>query len=223
MEVSQFIDKIFVWNLATQQMEVLENSQCDFAYRHSIFKNPNAKNLLICKIIFKLPKPKFWKANLEYVDLKNYFQNLVDNLPNIDIADIAEITPMQIVNALKIIRNRKIPDFHKFPNAGSFFQNPTISAENLTKLQQTISKKIAFKWIDKSQKFARIAAAWLIENVGFKGKQIGNFSMSSQQPLILINHNGKGNRTELENFIKILQNEIFTKFGIKLKPEPVFL
>lgn len=216
VEAGNFIDKVYVWNLQQKRYEIFENPQCQFAYRNSIFKQQSynkSANLIITKVIFRLPKADFWKANLSYADLQNYFQNQTN------------ITPQKIVAALKIIRGNKIPDFQKFPNVGSFFQNPSVSAENLAILQQKLSPtKIAFKWTDEKQKIsARIAAAWLIENVGFKGKQIGNFSMSAQHPLILVNHDGKGNRQELEEFIKLLQKEIAAKFGISLQPEPVFL
>lgn len=218
VEVSQFIDKVYAWNLSEKCYEVFENSQCKFAYRNSIFKlqsyNKSA-NLIITKVIFKLPKLRAWKANLSYIDLQNYFQHT--NNKN-------DITANDIVEALKIIRNNKLPDFKTFPNVGSFFQNPSISAENLALLQQQFKDiKIPFKWEDENQTTARIAAAWLIEFVGFKGKQIGNFSMSAKHPLILVNHDGKGNREELDSFVKLLQTEIKTKFNILLKPEPVFL
>lgn len=219
VEVSQFIDKVYAWNLREKCYEVFENSQCKFSYRNSIFKQQSynqSANLIITKIVFKLPKANSWKANLSYADLQNYFQN-----KNTE----ENITPQKIVDALKIIRGNKIPDYQKFPNVGSFFQNPSISIENLSALQKQFDTiKIPFKLDDTNQQTtARIAAAWLIENIGFKGKQIGNFSMSKQHPLILVNHDGKGNREELDNFVTLIQNEIKTKFNILLKPEPVFL
>lgn len=218
VEVCQFIDKVYAWNLQQKRYEIFENQQCQFAYRNSIFKQQSynkSANLIITRVIFRLPKIHCWKPNLSYADLQNYFQS--ENSKN--------ITPQKIVDALQIIRSKKIPDFRKFPNSGSFFQNPSVSVEFLKKLQQKLNPtKIAFKWIDQDQQnSARIAAAWLIENVGFKGKQIGNFSMSAQHPLILVNHHGKGSRKELEAFIKLLQAEISAKFDISLQPEPVFL
>lgn len=242
-EVSEFIENVELYDLNKAQFINLAPQDCGFSYRNSIFKQFGRQNKwLINSVTFKLPKA--WCANIKYPDLQNSqllksknkntganhndtSSNDIKTLPNalntraIDTnakVKYDDISAVDVFNAVVDIRNKKLPNPQELPNAGSFFQNPIVSAEKYSSLKQQYPGLVAFDVGDKY----KIAAAWLIQYCGFKGKRIGPVGMHVNQALVMVNYDN-ASADDVINLATIIQNKVATKFGINLQIEPVFV
>ena len=113
VEISSFINSIECFNLKTKRLETLNNDQCEFKYRDSIFK---LKDFVILKVNFIFNES--FKPILSYPALSNF---LKDNA-----IDASSITPRMLSESVKEIRNSKLPDPKITPNVGSIFKNPIV-------------------------------------------------------------------------------------------------
>lgn len=176
---------------------------CDFDYRDSIFKRELKGKLIITKINLILSLEK--KINLTYAVLKAYFEER--NIENPLLRQVREA----VIN----IRKSKLPDPAKLGNAGSFFKNPKVSKEELDKLKE---KYPGIPFYPSEKEFFKIAAGWLIEKAGLKGKRIGNAGTHNEQALVIVNYGGATGQEILE-FAKHIQQKVLDEFGILLEPE----
>lgn len=180
-----------------------EFNDCDFSYRHSVFKERFRNNFFITKVRVKLSKERFLKLN--YRDLKEYFHNRSEK----------EITIQDVRNAITEIRKAKLPDTGEFGNAGSFFKNPEISGRELEILKAKFPDLVHF---NVDEKKVKIPAAWLIEKCGLKGYRFGEAAAHSKQPLVIVNM-GNASGVDIVNFAEYVQNKVKKKFQIDLIPE----
>lgn len=174
---------------------------CKFDYRKSVFKDLK-DDFFIINVKFILSKKK--KFNLEYKSLKNALSNYKEDELSLDI----------VSKTIREIRNSKLPDYNLFGNAGSFFKNPEIDEKTLSSIVSKFPDVNYFK----TEKGYKIFAGWLIEKIGYKGKQEGNVGCYDKQALVLINY-GNATGIEILNFAKKIQNVVFEKFNILLEPE----
>ncbi|MDO8720392.1 MAG: UDP-N-acetylenolpyruvoylglucosamine reductase, partial [Polaromonas sp.] len=106
-------------------------------------------------------------------------------------------------------------------NAGSFFKNPTVSAEQCEDIIQREPKIVHYRLADGSVK---LAAGWLIDACGWKGKTVGNAGVYDKQALVLVNKGGASHPAtggEVMTLAKAIQTSVYERFGIRLEPEPV--
>ena len=205
VEVGEYIDNIEVFDSAAHAFVTLPQEACQFAYRDSYFKqNPN--RFIVTKVVFKIPK--FWQARLQYADLARQFSE-----PN------SSPSAKQIFDAVCAIRSKKLPDPKVIGNAGSFFQNPIVSNEQCEQLIQKFPNLVSYPDISGMRK---LAAGWLIDQCGFKGKRAGPVGVYEKQALVLVNH-GDGTSTDILNLAKSIQEEVLEKFGVRLEIEPNIL
>ncbi|MDO8774690.1 MAG: UDP-N-acetylmuramate dehydrogenase [Burkholderiaceae bacterium] len=204
-------------NLETGETFTLNAAQCAFGYRDSVFKHVAAREgdfglcgkALITHVRFALPKA--WKAVLGYADLEKKMvetgHDAVHHLP----------AALQIYEWICDIRHAKLPDPALIGNAGSFFKNPTVSPEQCADIIQREPKIVHYHMDDGGIK---LAAGWLIDACGWKGKSVGNAAVYEKQALVLVN---KGNATggEVMTLAKAIQTSVYERFGIRLEPEPV--
>jgi UDP-N-acetylmuramate dehydrogenase len=122
------------------------------------------------------------------------------------VADIRE--------AVCRIRRRKLPDPAETGNAGSFFKNPVVTAERLSQLAERFPGLVSFPHGDGS----KLAAAWLIEQCGWKGFRTGDAGVHPGQPLVLVNY-GNATGTEILDLAHRIIVSVQTKFGVSLEPE----
>ena len=196
-EISNYIEHIEVFNFRTGNVETLNNINCNFDYRNSLFKEN--KHLFIKNIFFKL-KNKFI-ANNSYQDLKVYRFKKASELREI---------------VLKI-RNQKLENYLTKPNVGSFFKNPLIKKTDLKRL---ITKEADLKFY-KHNALIKVSAAWLIERCNLKGLQLNKARVSKKHSLVLINEDKKPNSIlKLKNKIKTI---VLTKYNIRLEEEPTII
>lgn len=201
VEVKDVIDSVFYTDLENGTEHMLKNSECNFGYRKSIFKNELKSKVLITKVIFNLSKIENYK--LEYKAI------------NERINDKANISLKLIREAIINIRNEKLPDYQKYGNAGSFFKNPEISAQHFEILKNEYPSIISYLLENGNYK---LAAGWLIENCGLKGIKKGNVGTYNKQSLIIINY-GNASGSEIYEFSKYIIDEVNTKFNILLESE----
>ena len=199
VEVAQYIDHITAYDVTHSQFAKLTNSQCQFAYRDSIFKQ-HPKQFIITQVSFKLPKQ--WQARLHYADL----------------ATLAPETTQakDIFDAVCNIRSNKLPNPAMIGNAGSFFQNPLVSNEQYQSLLKEFPNLVSYPDAGNKRK---LAAGWLIDQCGLKGQRMGNVGVYENQALVLVNHGG-GTAQDILGLAKCIQDAVHSKFGVKLEIEP---
>jgi UDP-N-acetylmuramate dehydrogenase len=160
----------------------------------------------VTKVVFKIPKS--WRPRLQYADLAKQFPD-PSTTPS----------PQQIFNGICAIRSKKLPDPKVIGNAGSFFQNPIVDNSQYAQLTQQFPNLVSYPDADGKRK---LAAGWLIDQCGFKGKRVGPVGVYENQALVLVNHGG-GTSTDILNLAKSIQDQVHEKFGIQLEIEPNIL
>jgi UDP-N-acetylmuramate dehydrogenase len=215
VELQDRFESLDAVDMTTGQRFTLNAAQCAFGYRDSVFKHVSnqgfglADKALITHVRFALPKN--WKPVLGYADIeKKRLQ-----------ANVDEPTALQIYEWVCEIRRAKLPDWTVLGNAGSFFKNPTVSAEQCTDIIAREPKIVHYVLADGSVK---LAAGWLIDACGWKGKSIGNAGVYERQALVLVNRGGKANPVtggEVMTLAKSIQTSVYERFGIRLEHEPV--
>jgi UDP-N-acetylmuramate dehydrogenase len=145
------------------------------------------------------------KLSVNYGEIKNDLKNKNIHLPT--IKDVSE--------AIISIRKRKLPDPKKIGNSGSFFKNPVVNFNKLKKLKEKHPNIVNYP-INKNE--FKIAAGWMIEKAGWKGKTINNYGVHKNQSLVLVNY-GDAKGIEIYNLSKKIIVDIEEKFGISLVRE----
>jgi UDP-N-acetylmuramate dehydrogenase len=179
------------------------NQDCEFGYRESIFKNKLKEKFIITSITIRLQKNPV--ISLNYESIKDEIEKL--HLKNITIRDVS--------NAVCAIRRSKLPDPQILGNAGSFFKNPEVSAVLFSDLKEIYPD---IKGYNSGNGNIKLAAGWLIEKCGWKGKRIGNVGSHSKQSLVLVNYGGSTG-VEILQFANQIKNSVYEKFGIYLSEE----
>ena len=183
----------------------LNNSECKFSYRNSIFKNELKNKVIITSIKLKLTKGDH-NYNIEYQDLKEKLSK-------------SELSLKKISSEVIKIRQSKLPDHKLIGNCGSFFKNPIINLSKLNNIKSEFPDLPSFK-IDSNN--YKIPAAWLIEKSGFKEIKNKNVSVYKNQPLVIINH-GEATGKEILDFANEIKEAINNNFNIQLKEEVLII
>ena len=210
VELQDRFESLDAVDLQTGQLFTLNAAQCGFGYRDSVFKHASkplglAGRALITAVRFALPKP--WKAVLGYADLEKKRVQSGVNDPS----------AQQIFDWVCEIRRAKLPDPALIGNAGSFFKNPTVSAEQCQDIIGREPKIVHYLLADGS---AKLAAGWLIDACGWRGKSVGNAGVYEKQALVLVNRGG-ATGGEVMTLARAIQTSVYERFGIMLEPEPV--
>ena len=190
--------------IESQEMRTFTKEECRFGYRESIFKNEAKNQYVITSVVFKLTKINH-KINTSYGDISS---ELAKN--NITIPTLKDIS-----NAIIAIRQSKLPDPKVIGNAGSFFKNPSISREQFLEVQEKYPEMPNYPNAD----LVKIPAGWLIEQCGWKGKQIGNVASHELQSLVIVNKTGRASGKEIFDFSTMIIESVKEKFGIELERE----
>jgi UDP-N-acetylmuramate dehydrogenase len=200
VEVKDTIVKVDGLNIFTKKLVSLSNAECLFEYRSSIFKNELKHKIVITHVFFKLSKNP---------TLVTHYGNLEDEIGG------AEKTVKTIRDAVISIRKKKLPDPKELGNAGSFFKNPEITTQTFEELKKRYETAPSFPISDK---IVKIPAGWLIEQCGWKGKQVGNCGAHKDQALVLVNY-GNATGNEILDLAKQIQRSVDDQFGISLEME----
>lgn len=180
----------------------IPNTDCKFEYRNSIFKQELKNKILITSVQFKLHKTG--ELNLNYGSIQK------------DVEALGERTLLNARKAIIAVRNSKLPDPKEFGNVGSFFKNPIVDIA----IANTVFKNYpnAPSYVI-SESLVKIPAAWLIEQVGWKGRSLGNAAVHKNQALVLINFNGAATGVEILELADAIVADVEKEFGISLEKE----
>lgn len=209
-EIAQTLQTVEAFDTTTGEFVHLAAKDCGFGYRTSIFKTTSRGRYWITSIILKLhvgnPMPPYYNAVQQYLD-----QNPTD----------APITPAAVREAVIAIRSAKLPDVEKVANNGSFFANPVVSGEDLERL---LAQNADMPHWPLENGGAKIPAAWLIEQVGFKDYHDPKTGMGTwpRQPLVLVNEHAR-QASDLVTFRDHIVQKVQEEFGITLTQEPELL
>jgi UDP-N-acetylmuramate dehydrogenase len=203
VELKEVFESLEAFELKTGRIRKFTKSECEFGYRNSIFKTTEKGNYFILNVSLKLAKKP--RLNLSYAPLKSAFAGRDEN--DISIKDVSE--------AVKFIRNSKLPDPDKLKNAGSFFKNPVVAEETANKLKESYPNIPVYPQADGKVK---LAAGWLIEQCGWKGKRVGDAGVHDKQALVIVNY-GEASGEEILELSKKIQNSVRKQFRINLEPE----
>ena len=229
VELQDRFEELDAIDLHTGQLFALNAAQCAFGYRDSVFKHGAAQpattgttatdhqrlglkdRALILRVRFALPK--VWKPVLGYADIEKKMAEYACLQP----------TAQQIFDWVCAIRRAKLPDPAVIGNAGSFFKNPTVTVEQCADIIARDPKVVHYHLDDGTVK---LAAGWLIDSCGWKGKTVGQAGVYEKQALVLVNRgpgvDGLGaTGGEVMTLAKAIQTSVYERFGILLEPEPV--
>ncbi|WP_333831164.1 UDP-N-acetylmuramate dehydrogenase [Acinetobacter schindleri] len=200
VEVGEFIESVEVYDRENHSFSSIKAADCDFAYRHSIFKDHPGR-YIITHVIFRLLKQPELKLN--YGDLKT--------------AVGEEQTPENLERQVIQIRQSKLPDPKEYPNVGSFFKNPVVDLQFFDQIAQQFPNLPHYPQPNNQVK---MAAGWLIDQSGWKGKQLGSVGMFHKQALVLVNY-ANASLKDVRATYQAVQADVQEKFGVLLEPEPV--
>ena len=203
-EIKDVFTECKVLNRKTFEIEVFDLAKCRFGYRDSIFKQEGKDKYVILEVSFKLTTQNHL-IKTEYGAIKTELNNL--GIENPTIQDVSKA----VIN----IRESKLPDPKKMGNAGSFFKNPTIPLQQFEKLQQQFENIQGYPNGDS----VKVPAGWLIEQCGWKGKQIGNVAAHPLQALVIVNATRNATGKEIFDFSTMIIDSVKEKFGIELERE----
>lgn len=204
VEIQNVIENVSGIELSTGTLRTFSNSDCHFNYRESIFKQELKEKYFISSITLRLTKKKH-HLNTSYGAIQDVLKQ----------HNITHPTIQNVSDAVIAIRKSKLPDPRVIGNAGSFFKNPTVR-ENDIELIKKEYPSIPIYPIDNQN--VKVAAGWLIEQCGWKGKKFGNIGVHPQQALVLVNY-GNGNGEEIFQLAMKIQTSVKEKFGITLTTE----
>jgi len=215
VELQDVFDSLDALDLRSGEVFTLDAARCAFGYRDSVFKHDSGMGLkeraLILKVRFALPKA--WKPVLGYADIEKMRAQEGVQTP----------TAQQIFDWVCRIRRAKLPDPAVVGNAGSFFKNPTVSAEQCADIIARDPKVVHYRLDNGSYK---LAAGWLIDACGWRGKSVGQAGVYEKQALVLVNR-GQGSQGatggEVMTLARAIQTSVYERFGLMLETEPVVL
>ena len=203
VEVADSIESLRFFDWASGTIQVMTSAECAFGYRDSVFKGALKGKGVILSVTFQLTKHSH--------ALKTTYGAIQDELS----ARGLEASVESISEAVIAIRQSKLPDPKVLGNSGSFFKNPALTAEQVAALTALHPSLPQYPQADGSVK---VAAGWLIEQAGWKGKRVGNVGMHAQQALVLVNYGGASG-PELWAHAQRVQATVEEQFGIRLEPE----
>ncbi len=191
-------------DLKEKKSVTINKSDCQFGYRDSIFKREAKGKYIIASVTFKLFKKP--KLNTSYGAINQEMEKM----------GVKEISIATISQAVCNIRKSKLPNPEVLGNAGSFFKNPTISAEQFQAIKKKFPDLVAYP----SDVNFKLAAGWLIEQCGWKGKHVGNTGVHKDQALVLVNY-GNANGSEVFELSGKIMESVKEKFNVELEREVV--
>lgn len=197
VEIDQFVERVDCIDLSDGRAFSLNQHDCQFGYRDSVFKRNVKGDVLIDTVIFYLPKQ--WQPVTQYGELSKL------NRP----------TAQDIFDKVVQVRRQKLPDPAKIGNAGSFFKNPLVSRKHLDSLR---CDWVDIPFYEVNQGSVKVPAAWLIDKLGFKGKKEGGIGCHPNQALVLTN-DGTGTGEQLLTLARDIQAQVNSEFSISLENE----
>jgi UDP-N-acetylmuramate dehydrogenase len=205
VELQERFESLDAVDLVTGRTVTLTRAMCRFAYRDSVFKHELAGKSVITRVRLRLPRP--WRPVLGYLELERRQAQ----------AGVASPDARQVFDWVCAIRRAKLPDPARVGNVGSFFKNPVVTEAQCRDIIGRDPEVVHYPLPDGRIK---LAAAWLIDACGWKGKSLGRAGVYEKQALVLVNRGGASG-AEVVTLARAIQESVYGRFGIRLEPEPV--
>jgi UDP-N-acetylmuramate dehydrogenase len=207
VELKDRFESLDLVDLVTGRSVTLTAAECHFGYRDSVFKGLLAGKSLITRVRMRLPRP--WQPALGYLEIERKMAETGNRSPD----------ARTVFDWICAVRRAKLPDPAVVGNAGSFFKNPVVSAEQCRDIIGRDPEIVHYPMPDGSVK---LAAGWLIDACGWKGKTVGHAGVYEKQALVLVNRGGASG-AEVVTLARAIQESVYGRFGIRLEPEPVII
>lgn len=202
VELSRVLESVTGWDCDQQVLHSLSAAECQLRYRDSVFKNELKDRFIITSVTLRLSSEAC--PDVTYPALRA------------ELADPDTATPEQVAEKVAAIRAEKLPDYRREPNSGSFFKNPLISAEKANELLLHYPALARWPMPDGQVK---LAAAWLVDQAGWKGRREGGVGIHPRQAIVLVNYDGvSGN--DIIQFAAQIQADVMANYGVNLEIEP---
>jgi len=203
VEIKDTFDSLQAYHIESNEVHSFNHEQCEFGYRESVFKRALKGQYIILSVRFRLSKTH--QVNTSYGAIETELQSM----------GIEEPTIKDVSNAVISIRSSKLPDPKEIGNAGSFFKNPVVAQEVVDTIAERFEQ---FPNYPAPNNKTKLAAGWLIEQAGWKGKNFGTYGVHKKQALVLVNYGGsKG--SEIYDLSEHIIQDVKSKFGITLERE----
>jgi UDP-N-acetylmuramate dehydrogenase len=211
VELQDRFDSLDAVDLRNGDTITLGPERCAFGYRDSVFKQALAGQVVITRVRFRLPRP--WQPALGYLELERKLAEWRSADPH------AQPSAQQVADWVIAIRRAKLPDPACIGNAGSFFKNPVVTPEQCRDIIGRDPEIVHYPMPDGSVK---LAAGWMIDACGWKGKTVGQAGVYEKQALVLVNR-GEAIGAEVMTLARAIQESVYGRFGIRLETEPVIV
>ena len=202
VEMKDVFYELEALNIETLQLEKFNNADCKFGYRESVFKNEKKNKYFIASVTFRLNLNA--TVNTTYGAIQQQLQTMKVDHPTIK----------NVSDAVIAIRSSKLPNPAVLGNSGSFFKNPEVSANVYERLKKEFPNVVAYP----TNNGYKLAAGWLIEQCGWKGKVVGNCGSHKDQALVLVNY-GNASGDEIYQLALSIQQSVLDKFQVAIIPE----
>lgn len=204
VELADVFESLEALDRETGKMVTLSREDCRFGYRDSRFKSIDRGRFVICEVTLRLTR-RFRPAT-GYASLADELARRQVGTPN----------PRQLTAAVMRLRRHRLPDPRRLANAGSFFKNPIVDDETAARL---VAEHPGLPHWPLAGGGTKLAAAWLIETLGWKGRSMGRVGVYAHHALVLVNHGG-ASKEELLALIAAITESVEVHFGLTLEPEP---
>lgn len=203
VEINHVLESVSAWHIEDRELHVFTAKDCELGYRESIFKNRVKGQYIITDITLRLNKTP---------NLSTHYGAISSELERMKISSP---TIRDVSNAVISIRESKLPNPKEIGNAGSFFKNPIISLETFAKIKENHPQMVSYPVGDSQVK---IAAGWLIDQAGWKGKRMGDYGVHVNQALVLVNYNNAQGK-EIFQLSEDIIADVWDKYRVRLERE----
>ncbi|MFV8817359.1 UDP-N-acetylmuramate dehydrogenase [Haliea sp. E17] len=204
VELERFVEAVHAVAVESGEKLLLERDACEFGYRDSVFKSRLRDKVIITAVDFRLPRIP--AAECRYPALAT----------ELEARGVVAPTPQDVFDAVVAVRRRRLPDPAREPNAGSFFKNPLVEAGRADALAAECPGLPRYPQADGRVK---LAAAWLIEQAGWKGHREGQFGIHPEHALVMVNYGGDSGEGLLQLAAQVVQS-VRERFAVTLEMEP---
>ncbi|QKK03328.1 MAG: UDP-N-acetylmuramate dehydrogenase [Pseudomonadota bacterium] len=204
VELADVFERLSAWDRQERRLVSLAPGDCAFNYRDSRFRSAEPGRFLITSVTLRLSTR--FRPDTRYASLARA----------LDCAGIRQPSARQLAAAVMRLRRHRLPDPARLPNAGSFFRNPVVTAVQASELLRQFPTLPHWSTQDGSVK---LAAAWMIERLGFRGRRVGDAGVYHRHALVLVNH-GRATARQLVGLVDEITTAVRNEFGIELDPEP---
>jgi UDP-N-acetylmuramate dehydrogenase len=206
VEIKDVFYELEAFHIETGEIHTFTKDACEFGYRESVFKRKYKNQYVILSVTFNLSRNP--QINSSYGAIQD----------ELDKMGVKNPTIKNISDAVIAIRESKLPNPKEIGNAGSFFKNPVVDNQIADQILKNNPKAPVYV-VSETQK--KIAAGWLIEQAGWKGKRFGNYGVHEKQALVLVNYGGATGK-QIEQLSSDIITDIKNKFGVELEREVNF-